>query len=472
MRYLPGQPKDIANESITAHSLMSHAISDPDILPTVFSLFKEDISPITTFLNDKKMKSKGLFEGLKSNSYNVVGSNVVQYPVRNSKKRLSRIVRWNCDPFPSMPGRFESIISVVLNNNWTGPKEVLELCDNITKLYNIEDTPPIEVDGGFLYSMKLITKVREAFVDPLLLATGSECAATMTMYEQDMSEGGTQKYTFDGWASAYMTLQRLMYSYGGTAAAMKAGKKWTIHNGQATFLTEAEDLMMRRAAEYHEYSLIFGEGTVAMDGTVLMKDRKGREIVAGDGALHANGGAYEYPYTNWTMPFLENLLQDFDIRSDRDGKKEILLAGGMQCINGFSKLMAASGFKTLNNNVEGNNSDKGVNMNYSYFELGDVRIIPKRYRYFDSPGRPSTYLADGSKRSSHDGLLLPCGLNEHGENQVELIQLRPMKTGTVSGMDKGGEMATSVDGSSKYVLFQTGGVFRTKIGRVFRPIGT
>lgn len=470
MRYLPGQPTDIAHESITSYSLMSHAIADPDILPTVFSLYEEDYSPITAILNAKGMKSRGLFDNMQKGGYKVVKSNVVQYAIKNTKHRKSRIVRFVSDAYQNQPGFQLTPFQIVLDNNWPGPKEVIELADNMTKLYVYSDAIPTEVVDGFLYDVKLITKDRNRFVNPALLAAQMECSAVYTMYEQDFSETGTEKYTFDGWGKAYMTLQRLKYSYSGTAAAMGESKKWTTHNGQKTYLTHAEDEMLRRAASYHEYALVFGEGTVSLDGEILMKDSKGREIMSGDGLLHAGDGAYEYPYNRWSMDFLENLLADVDIRSGRDGKKEVMLVGGRQCVNGFSRLMAENGFTTQNNNVVGEGSDKGVNNDYSFYQFGGVRIIFKNYRFFDSEDRPSMYLPDGTKRSSYDGIMLPLGLDEHGNNQVELIQLRPMKTGTVSGIDKGGEMATSIDGSHKHVLFQTGIISRAKISRVFRPI--
>lgn len=474
MRYLPGQPKDISNESITSYSLMSHAVADPDILPTVFTLWEEELTPITSILNLKGMKSKGLFDHFKGNNYRVVKSNVVQYPVENSKLRKSRIVRFVSNAYPTQPGNFLTPFQIVLDNNWPGPKEVLELADNQTKLYIFDDSIPTEVVDGFLYNVKLVTKERNTFVDPALLAAGMECAPVQTMYEHDFSETGVEKYTFDGWATSYMTLQRLKYSWSGTAAAMGEGKKWTMHNGQVTYLTHAENLMMKRAAEYHEYAILFGEGTVAADGEVLMKDSKGREVMAGDGLLNLGEGAYEYPQSTpggvWTMDFLESIMEDMDIRAGRDGKLEVLMVGGQRAVNGFSRLMMASGFRTMNNNVEGTGADKGVNNSYSYYEFGGVRIVPKRYRWFDSEGRPTMYLPDGSKRSSSDAVFIPLGMDSNGNNQIELIQLRPMKTGTVSGIDKGGEMATSIDGSHKHVLFQTGIISRCKIARIFRPI--
>jgi hypothetical protein len=131
--------------------------------------------------------------------------------------------------------------------------------------------------------------------------------------------------------------------------------------------------------------------------------------------------------------------------------------------------MAESGFVTQNNNIEGSGSEKGINMDYAYYQYGDVRIIPKRLRWFDSVARPSKYLSDGTSKGSWDGFVVPLGMTENGDKGIELVQLRPPKSGTVSGIDKGGEMASSVDGSSKHVLVQSGIISRHKIYRIFRP---
>ena len=108
-------------------------------------------------------------------------------------------------------------------------------------------------------------------------------------------------------------------------------------------------------------------------------------------------------------------------------------------------------------------------MDYSWYQYGDVRIIPKRYRWFDSIERPHKYLSDGTLRGSWDGFVMPLGMTESGDKGVELIQLRPPKSGTVSGIDVGGEMASSVDGTSKHALVQSGIICRQKVWRIFRP---
>ena len=53
MRYLPGKPSEISNESITSYSLMQHAVNNPDILPTIYTLWEGESTPLSSILNIK-----------------------------------------------------------------------------------------------------------------------------------------------------------------------------------------------------------------------------------------------------------------------------------------------------------------------------------------------------------------------------------------------------------------------------------
>jgi hypothetical protein len=476
MRLLPGQPTHIANHSIDSLSLMRNAVSNPDVLPTVFELFKDEYTPLTTLLNVKGMKTKGLYDGFSGANYKVVKSNVVQYLIKHSDRVKLHFakgpggVTFECDAYPTQPGRNQSIVYCYFDTNWAGPKEVIELNDNETKIYIIDDQPPVEVGGAWRHMVKIVTSTNESFINPELMEENSEASVVHTMYEHDFSETGNEKYTFDSYGQASMTLQRLKYSYSGTAEHLAVDKYWTMHKGHASWLTYAEKTMMERAAKYHEYATIFGKGTVATDGTVLMKDKQGREILSGDGIIYQGDGAYEYPYNTWTMKFLEAIMEDADLRAGSNGKLELAVIAGQKAINGFSKLMRESGFVTQNNNVVGDAETKGVNNDYDYYEFGGVRIIPKRWRWFDSEERPHKELSDGTRKGSWDAIFVPLGKTSSGDNQIELVQLRPPKSGAVHGINKGGsEMSNSVDGSHHHFLFQSGVISRAKIQRIFRP---
>ena len=477
MRILPGQPLDVAGESISSYSLIRAALNNPDVLPRVWQVFQEEESPLSGILAMKGMTSKGLFDGMSTNRYRVVKSNHVMYPIKNTEVRKPIITGAAvCPASPTQFGKNQSVIYVTLNSNWVRPNEVIELNDNLTQLFVYDDQEPISVSAGYKYATKLVTNSMEDWVESELLEVGAEVGVGMTMYEHDFSETGHEKYSYDGWGHAYMTLQRIKMSYSGTAAAMGIDKSWfAFQNAKgrsvASYLDYAEKAMWRRIARYHEYQTIFGKGTVTAEGQTILKNRKGREIMGGDGLMYQGEGAYDYPYNGWTMKFLEGLLKDSWIRSGKNGKQEIALVGGWDNVIGFSRMMADKGFVTQNNNVVGDlgGAEKGINMDYDYYEIGGVRIIPRKYRWFNSVERPHKYLSDGTAKGSWDGLLVPMGMTDEGENGVELIQLRPPKSGTINGINVGGEMATSVDGTSKHILVQSGVVSRVKIQRVFRP---
>lgn len=477
MRFLPGQPTHIANHSIDSLSLMKHAVVNPDMLPTVFELYPET-TIVTSFLNQKGLKTNGLYDGFNGKNYKVVKSNVVQYLINNSDKVKLYFVKgpdgvtFKCDAYPTTPGINQSVVYIWLNTNWAGPKDVLELNDNQTKLYIVDDVPPVEEGGAWRHMCKIVSKSNEAYVLPVLMEELAETAVVQSMYEHDFSETGNEKYTFDTYGYAYMSLQRLKYSLSGTAENMGVDKKWVMHQsakGKVTaWVTYAQEEMLRRAAAYHEYQIIFGEGTVAIDGTVLMKDKQGREVMAGDGIINQGDGAYEYPYNEFTLAFLEGLMQDADIRIGKDGLLELLFVCGTEAMAAFSRCMRNNGV-TINQNIEGSGAEKGINNTYSYYEFNGVRVIPKLARWFDSEARPQKLLSDGKVKGSFDGIFIPLGKTAGGDNQIELVQLRPMKMGSVNGINKGGDMANSVDGSHHHILFQSGVISRAKIQRIFRP---
>lgn len=480
MRLLPGQPADMAGQSITSYSLVKNAINNPDVLPRVWELFEEEISPLSAILSKKGLKTNNLFDGMNTSNYRVVKSNHVQYPIKNSDKRKLHFVAnasgvaFVSDQYPTKPGFMNTPFYFWLDSNWARPNEVIELGDNRTQIFIYDQNEPEPDTFGWRYEGKLVGGIRESYVEPDLMIANAEAGVVSVLYEQDFSETGSEKYTFDGWGHAYMTLQRVKMSWSGTAKAMGESKEWhAFQNAKGTqvntYIEYAEKAMLKRMAEYHEYATIFGKGTVAEDGQVLLKDKRGREIMSGDGILNQGDGAYEYPMNGeWTIRQLESIMADTDARSGKDGKIEIVMLNGLQSNMSFSRMMAAAGFKTQNNNVEGSGSEKGLNMDYGYYEIAGIRIINKRYRYLDNLSRPSQYLPDGTRRSSWDSIIVPIGMTTAGDNGIELVQLRPATMGTVSGIDKGGEMASSVDGSSKHLLVQSGVISRNKISRVFR----
>lgn len=483
LRMLPGAPPDIAGESISSYSLVRNAIANPDRLPIVWQLFKDNESPLSGLLGIKGLFTKGLRDNSQSNNYRVVKSNHVMFPIKNSDRRKMYFVadsqgRTYIDDANASTGKIgygKTPFYIFLNSNWARPNEIIELSDNTTQLFIYSEEEPVYIDGAYRYEVVLHGSDKEEYLDAELLEAGAEAGVGMTAFEHDFSETGSEKYTFDTWGHAYMTLQRVKMSWSGTAEAMGASREWHEYQtarGQnyPTYLTMAEKETLRRIAAYHEYQVLFGKGSVDVDGHVVLHNKRGREIMTGDGVLNQGDGAYEYPMNGeWTLKFLENIMMDADIRSGEDGKKEIVFGMGLRAKNSFGAMMRKNNFLTQNNNVEGTGASKGVINTYSYYEMDNVRVIPQHFRWMDDPGRPSKWLSDGTRKSSWDCIALPIGLTAGGDRMIELVQLRPMKTGTVNGINVGGDgMATSVDGSHLHVLIQSGVIFRGKAMRIFR----
>ena len=473
MRILPGQPQHISNQSISSRDLVKHAVVNPDILPTVFELFSQDYTFLSSLLNQKGMKTKGLHQGITNANYRNVKSNVIQYAIRHTDRMKVRFAKnsegqtFVCDAYPTQPGKNQSVFYVYFDSNWIGPKEVVELNDNRTYIYVIDDQAPVEDGGAWRYMCKVVAKSNDEFVDPKLMVEGAEAQDAYTMYEHDFSETGNEKYTFDGWGQVCMTLQRLKFSYSGTAAAMQADKIWTMHNGQVTWISKANYEMLQRAAIYDAHQKVFGKGTVTDEGKVLMTDKQGREVMAGDGIMNQGDGAYEYPYNKMTISMIDSVLQDVDIRAGKDGTTEVAVVGGRYAINAFNQAMRDAGFVTQNNNIVGDGDNKVVNNNYAGYIHSGVKLTPGVARAFDD--RPTLPLSDGTPRASWDLIFVPLGITSGGDNQVELVQLRPAKQGAVHGIDYGGDnMANGVDGSHHHFLWQSGVISRAKVAIMYR----
>ncbi len=415
-------------------------------------------------------------------SFNTVGSNHLKYRIAETESRLEHM-RSNSAGVTfvdsmgqtTLPGKFKSIVDMYSDSNWGGFHELIELADNTTQLYILEDPEEVS-DGVWKTQVRLWGSDREAYIDPVLLADGMEYSVVSNAHEQDFSERAVEKYQFKTWGDAWLTLQRFKYSWSGTAAAILKNKKtvsgrFAVNNGEKAFLTAAEDDMMKRAAKQLNYNYLYGKATVTTEGKIMVKTLKGRDVMAGDGILNSNGGPVEIPYNGWTKKFMEWLLTDIDsyVNGDEDGHAEIAMLMAPMAYQSFQSLMRSMGL-TQNNNIVGDGAAKGFIDTYSFYELGGIRLVA--YKEPSMKNRPGIPMADGTKQNDWDVIMLPLGLTNDGTNGVQLVQLRESTRGTVAGIDIGGNIASSVDGSSTHVLFQNGIINQNRVFMLRKPYFT
>lgn len=469
MEFLRNTIESVAHESVTDALLLEKGLKKPDFIPTIMRLFPTE-APLISLLDIKKQKTKDLTYATNNDNYRTVGANHVQYAVETSKVRMDQFTEGPSgkvfvDDFnPDKPGLDGSEVIFWADGNWAGQDEIIELPDG-SQMLSLK-VPHLETNGSFRYHSRMVGRQNLGeYIDPKNFTKGYKFKAQMNAHPHDYSDRATEKAQFDGWGDAYLTLQRFKYSWSGTAKATKTlSGYWTMHNGQMTFLQKHEAETLRMAAEYLNWQLVFGKCTVSTQDkrVVTLKNDDGRDVLIGDGIMNANGGALKMPINNgWNRMFIETLMADMDpyIRPGIDGTREVAILMTNKNYMSFQGAMKEMG-ATADKNIEGDGQNKGINDTYSYYELGGIRLIPKRWSALDPSNRPGFPLPDGSMNTDWDAIAVPMGLTNNGNKGLELIQLRPSSKGTVAGIDMGGNISTSVDGSSTHYLFQNGIVSR------------
>lgn len=456
----PGLVKQISNETVMSNHLLQMALSEPEVIPQIATLFDKEESVFTSLLAKKGLTSQGLYANMSGDNYRVIGNRKVMWPVKGIDRRKGVILAASSTLISTTPGKGGETINIDTDTNWFSPKDVLELKDHRTLVHVVDDQLPLEVGPGrWRYATRMVRSSKDEYIDPTLLAAGSEVGFAYTMFEE-MSETAYEKYTFNNWTGTWMTIQRMKWSISGTAAQMNTKKYWITHNGEFAWVTEAEMQMLKRWAAAREYQTLFGRGTVTETDEVLLRDLKGREIVGGDGLLNVGDGSLKFPINRLTKDVLKNIMRNMQIFADVNGKLEIAVIAGQEFMFQWSELMESMGL-ALNQDgmVEGTGSAKGINATYSFYEFNNVRFIPTWNRFFDNPGRPSNKNAYGVEKESMRAIFVSLGQADLGTNNVELLALgnRQFRKGTIAGIDVGGDqMKSSVDGQHTHVLSETG----------------
>ena len=475
MRILPGAPREFANETPTTAHLSNMLASVPEILPHVFTAFDEQVTAFSSLLARRNMYSGPL--ALKPenarNGYRIVGNRKVMWHVKGNPERKVRFVKDAVCVESDYPGRYQTIIRAYLNSNWVSPKDVLGLADdNRTLIYAASDKLPEEVESGcWEYLFKVVTSDPAAYASATLLAAGMEANILYNQYEE-MSETAYEKYTADEMAYAYMTIQRLKWSMSGSAAEYKANAVWMQHNGVNMWATKAQMDMLKRAALYRENQLLFGKGTVMANDKVLMKTHEGFEVMAGDGILNQGDGAWRMPYNELTMKILDTLMMNIATYQSSWGTEVAVIMGPTQ-YGRFNKLMKSqAGIDPKVVEVSG--ATKGLNMDYEYYKYNGVKFIPTVVPWFDSTERASLVGPDGIRTQSKRMIFTSLGDIRANESAIELLALgkRNWIEGEVHGIDKGGDMANSVDGMHHHALFETGVALKDRngIAELYTPV--
>ncbi len=464
MRILQTPPQGFANETTTANHMLTYAINKPEYLATIASLYKET-APFSSLLAQRGQILKGsTFAKVgDAKGYRRIGSREIRWAVKGFKNRVGNIVQdYVCSAYPTQPGRNQTDITIYLDTNWFSPRDVCELSDNETQIYFYKDQLPEEVETGIWeYHAKINTNVKDHFVNPDLLTVGKDLSVLFNQFEE-ASETAYEKYSFHEEARTYMTIMRLKWSTTGTAEQMAANTPiWVSHNGVTQWTTAQEMEMLERWAAYRENQLLFGKSTVTTEGRTLMTLANGVEVMAGDGLLNQGDGVWKMPYNpnSFSTKILDTILMNMSIgHSSSCQDTAVAVIGGWGAISNFNKIMKDFAGIDPKVVVEGK-SGKGIDADYTFYKFGGITFYPMRYKWFDDQERAGRAHVDqyGTRLQSHRMIFVSLGDMKYDQPQIELLALgdRQMKKGSVNGINKGGDMANSVDASHHHILSET-----------------
>lgn len=476
MRIIPGTPREFANETPSTLHMSKFIASAPEILPQVTTLFDYNISAFSSLLARRNMFSGKLADPLnpKAGKYKVVGNRKVMWKVEGYPERKARIVQAAvCTASPSYLGKYQSVIDVYLDINWFSPRDVVECVDNQTQLFVSETQLPVEESAGvFHYKMKVNTNDPADYVVAGLLAVGQELSISHTQFEE-ASATGYEKYTFNNdMAYTHMTIQRMKWSITGSADEYKPSARWIEHNGIKMWVEQADLEMMQRAALYRERQMLYGKSTVMADDKVLLKTSEGFDVMAGDGIMNQGDGAWRLPYNVLSLKTLNSIFDNMSTYQSGWGT-EVAVICGRQWYNEFAELMRLqAGIDPKTVVVDG--QKKGINLDYQSYTFGGVTIIPTVVPWLDNPYRATSYGTDGTRNSSHNAIFVSLGNISMNKPAIELLALgkRSWLEGEINGINKGGDMANSIDARQKHVLWETGiALFDINgIAEMYRPV--
>ena len=471
MRLL-GQVTHDADKTTTSNMLMRAAMVEPEIMTmSVMNLFEQNYSTFGSFLGRKGLTSKGLYAGLDSKNFRVVGNRKVQWAIKGYPLRKGNIVSHNGGSTPGLGG---AEFTIICTTDWFGENENLELVDRRTLLHVLSKVA--SGSGQWSYRVKLVANSSTAFCDPTLLTAGKEIGFGHTMYPE-LSEDGNEKTTYPEWHTEYLGIQRMKYTISGTANAMKL---WIEHNGQKMWIYEQDLEMMRRWAIAMEHKLLFGRATIDANDRVYVHDDDGRDLISGNGVLEQGDPGLRMQYNTLSIRHLENIMANLQLMSNGDGVLEVAVCCGQQFFFEFGRLMRDVLQQNPEPLYERGPDGAGIKTAFSWYQFQNVRLNLMWCPAFDAVYRPIERDRYGNNLNSKRAIFVSLGNTVGNQGNVQLIALgngnedRTFVQRMINGMTGGGAMvpgpgsdkyqiqqaASPVDGLQVHILSETGVVVK------------
>lgn len=464
-----------ADKTTTTNMLLRAALSKPEIMTNVLSLYESSYSTFSSFLGRRGLTSQGLYAGMDTENFRVVGNRKVMWPLKGYPIRKGIILS---NTGGSTPGLNGTEFTVTLNTNYFSKNDNLELVDRQTLLHVLGKTQA--GSGAWTYRVKLVHNRENAYCNPAIIAAGKEIGFGHTMFPE-LSEDAGEKSTYHEWHTEFIGIQRMKHTISGSAAATKV---WLEHNGVRTWEFQQNLDMYERWAMALEHQLLFGRATVDANDRVYVQDDDGRDLIMGNGIIAQGDSSLRFHYNTLTIRQIENVLEQMQLQQTSDGVLEVAVCGGQRFYNNLQRLLR----DVLKENpvplVEQTADGMGIKTSFSYYTLGNVRLHFMRCPAFDAPFRPSDRDSYGNNYMSERAFFVNLGNTVGGNPNVQLLTLgngdtdRRFVQRVINGMTgdgpvvgagegSGGKMmmaSSPVDGKQVHILSESGVIMRNPMG--------
>lgn len=453
MRLL-GPVDHYADRTTDSNMLSRLGLTSPEIMMQTANLFEGNFSTTISFLMRRGMMQSG-WENMSTNDFQVIGNRQFKWRLEGPPVRKGRVM---VAPAGSTPGLNQAEMIIVLDTDWFSINDNLETTDRDTTLF-VRDKY-VYPTGGTAYRCVLATNTTGAYCDPNLVAVGSEIGFSYTSFPEGSEDAG-EKVTSHEWHTEWMGIQRMKYSYTGTAAHTKVG---IMHNGEFLWDYKQNIDMMGRWMLALENQMLFGKSTMDVTGRCFVQDKQSRDIISGNGIIAQGEAALKYTYNVMNITLIERILSDLQLTATTDGVTEVAVVGGNQFHMQFQRMLR----DILQQNplplVVDSGNGKAIETNFKYYQIGDVKLWVLRSPSFDAIWRPRSLDTTGVALGSLDAFFVNLGNTTGARPNLNLVTLgnkngdRRFVRRTIPGMvgSSDANAASPVDASQTHILSENG----------------
>jgi hypothetical protein len=353
---------------------------------------------------------------------------------------------------------------IAFEKAYYNPNDIIKF-ENGSKVFVLSE-PDFKSENLFEYTVRANSSDETAGIAGSTLVAGKYSGSAGVAFPE-LSEKGYIKAQMNAEEHVnYITKVRYDWTWSADAAATKYLIEDVVnHNGKEVRNTMITDQLWLQALEgYHfnkEMELIYGETTMDERGRCFMQDKKGQDIVKGDGFLNQIAPHRKQNYTTLTIDLLEDILMDMAMKMPKKTGNTLLLSTGMVGYRDFGRIMRAEhkGWNVVPDPyIQSKGGKIKLGAEYNAYTFQGNTIVVSVNNVFDHPANVSPEDNEGYNLESSKMLFIDTSKYDGVPNlQMVAKDGRSFITGELDGIGgqdgkTSGKVATLLDGSAKAII--------------------